>query len=86
VIYQTYKLNDTLVDILLHSVQATLNTVDKELRETFFDDREQRQRSISSLVDSLRQNVRATLSAIKRIVADDKGVYQNVPKVTVSCG
>ena len=72
VIYQTYKLNDTLVDILLHSVQATLNTVDKELRETFFDDREQRQSSISSLVDSLRQNVRATLSAIKRIVADDR--------------
>ena len=60
VIYQTYKLNDTLVDILLHSVQATLNTVDKELRETFFDDREQRQSSISSLVDSLRQNVRST--------------------------
>jgi TnpA family transposase len=72
VVYQTYKLNDTLIDILLNTVQATLNTVDKELKETYFEDREQRHQSFSSLVDSLRQNVRETLSAIKRIVADDR--------------
>jgi hypothetical protein len=72
VVYQTYKLNDTLIDILLNTVQATLNTVDKELKEAYFEDREQRHQSFSSLVDSLRQNVRATLSAIKRIVADER--------------
>jgi TnpA family transposase len=72
VVYQTYKVNDTLIDILLGAVQATLNTVDKELRETYFEEREKRHQSFSSLVDSLRQNVRATLSAIKRIVADDR--------------
>src|ERR1019366_8648730 len=65
VVYQTYKLNDTLIDILL-------NTVDKELKEAYFEDREQRHQSFSSLVERLRQNVRATLSAIKRIVADER--------------
>src|ERR1019366_8986093 len=72
VVYQTYKLNDTLIDILLNTVQATLNTVDKELKEAYFEDREQRHQSFSSLVERLRQNVRATLSAIKRIVADER--------------
>jgi len=72
VVYQTYKLNDTLIDILLSTVQATVNTVDKELKEAYFEDREERHQSFSSLVDSLRQNVRATLSAIKRIVADER--------------
>ncbi len=72
VVYQTYKLNDTLIDILLNTVQATVNTVDKELKEAYFEDREQRHQSFSSLVDSLRQNVRETLSAIKRIVADER--------------
>jgi len=72
VVYQTYKLNDTLIDILLNTVQATVNTVEKELKEVYFEDREQRHQSFSSLVDSLRQNVRATLSAIKRIVADER--------------
>src|ERR1019366_5137545 len=72
VVYQTYKLNDTLIDILLNTVQATLNTVDKELKEAYFEDREQRHQSFSSLVERLRQNVRETLSAIKRIVADER--------------
>jgi TnpA family transposase len=72
VVYQTYKLNDTLIDILLNTVQAAVNTVEKELKEAYFDEREQRHQSFSNLVDSLRQNVRATLSAIKRIVADER--------------
>ena len=72
VVYQTYKLNDTLIDILLNTVQATVNTVDKELKEAYFEDREQRHQSFSSLVERLRQNVRATLSAIRRIVADER--------------
>ncbi len=72
VVYQTYKLNDTLIDILLNTVQAAVNTVEKELKEAYFEEREQRHQSFSNLVDSLRQNVRATLSAIKRIVADER--------------
>lgn len=74
VVYQTYKLNDTLIDIdiLLNTVQAAVNTVDKELKDAYFEEREQRHQSFSSLVDRLRQNVRETLSAIKRIVADER--------------
>lgn len=53
--------------------QATVNTVDKELKDAYLKDREQRHQSFSSLVEHLRQkNVRKTLSAIKRIVADER--------------
>ena len=51
VVYQTFKLNDTLIDILLNTVQATVNAVDKELKDAYFEDREQRNQSFSSLVD-----------------------------------
>ena len=72
VVYQTFKLNDTLIDILLNTVQATVNTVDKELKDAYFEEREQRHQSFSTLVDRLRQNVRETLATIKRIVADER--------------
>lgn len=70
VVYQTFKLNDTLIDILLNTVQAAVNAADKEHKEAYFQEREQRHQSFSTLVDRLRQNIRATLSAIKHIVAD----------------
>ena len=44
-------MNDTLIDILLNTVQATVNAVDKELKDAYFEDREQRNQSFSSLVD-----------------------------------
>jgi Tn3 transposase DDE domain/Domain of unknown function (DUF4158) len=72
VVYQTFKLNDTLIDIPLNAVQATVNVVDKECKETYFQERDQRHESFSALVGRLRQNIRATLSAIKRIVADGR--------------
>jgi TnpA family transposase len=72
VVYQTFTLNDMLIDTLLQSVQATVNAVDKEQRDAYFEQREQRHASFSTLIDRLRQSVQQTLFAIKRIVANER--------------
>jgi TnpA family transposase len=70
VVYQTFKLNDTLIDALLSAVQAAINAAEKEQKEVYFQEREQRNQSFSALVDELRESVRKTLSSIRYIVAD----------------
>lgn len=72
VVYQTFKLNDTLIDTLLSAVQAVVNTAEKDQKEAYFQAREQRSQSFNTLVEQLRQNVSETLSAIKHIVTDVK--------------
>ena len=70
VVYQTFKLNDTLIDTLLSAVQAAVNAADKAHKEAYYQERGQRTQSFAALADRLGQSVRETLSAIKRIVAD----------------
>jgi TnpA family transposase len=70
IIYQTFKLNDTLIDILLSAVQAAVNASEKEHKEAYFQERERRNQSFSALIDQLRENIRETLTAIKSIVTD----------------
>ena len=70
VVYQTFKLNDTLIDTLLISVQAAVNTAEKAHKEAYYQERGQRTQSFAALADRLGQSVRETLSAIGRIVAD----------------
>ena len=45
VVYQTFKLNDTLIDTLLSAVQTAVNAVEKEQKEVYFREREQRNQS-----------------------------------------
>ncbi len=71
VVYQTFKLNDTLIDTLMLAVQAVTNTAVRDQKEAYFQGREQRNQSFSALVDKLRQNVQETLSAIRHILADE---------------
>lgn len=70
VVYQTFKLNDTLIDTLLLSVQAATNATEKALKEAYYQERGQRTQSFAALAGRLGQSVRETLSAIGRIVAD----------------
>jgi Domain of unknown function (DUF4158) len=70
IVYQTFKLNDTLIDTLLSAVQAAVNAAQKEQKEIYFQEREQRSQSFSVLVNQLRKSVRDTLSSIRDIVAD----------------
>lgn len=72
VVYQTCKLNDTLMDTLLLAVQAAVNAAEKAHKETYYQERGQRTESFAALADQLGQSVRETLSAIKRIVVDNR--------------
>jgi len=81
VVYQTFRLNDTLVDTLLSSVQSVINTSEKDQKEAYFQEREKRNQSFSVLVDKLRMSVQETLSAIRHIVSDDQ--LDNNQKITL---
>jgi TnpA family transposase len=70
VVYQTFKLNDTLIDMLLSAVQTAVNGAEKAQKEASFEEREQRSESLATLADKLRQSIRETLSSIRHIVAD----------------
>lgn len=72
IVYQTFKLNDLLIDTLLSAVQAAVNAAEKEQKEVYFRERDQRNQSFATLVEQFRQNVQETLSAIRTIVADVK--------------
>jgi TnpA family transposase len=72
VVYQTHKLNDTLVDTLLLAAQAAANAAEKSHKETYYQDRGQRAQSLATLADQLGQRVRETLSAIKLIAVDSQ--------------
>lgn len=70
VVYQTFKLNDTLIDTVLSAVQAAVNAAEKDQKEAYFKERDQRNQSFAALVERFRQTVRETLAAIRHIVAD----------------
>ena len=70
IVYQTFKLNDTLINTMLVAVQAAINGAEKDQKETYFEEREQRTRSFSALADQLHQDVEKTLASIRHILAD----------------
>ena len=72
IVYQTFKLNDLLIDTLLSAVQAAVNAAEKEQKDVYFRERDQRNQSFATLVEQFGQNVQAALSAIRTIVADAK--------------
>jgi hypothetical protein len=69
-VYQTFKLNDLLIDTMLISVQAAVNAAEKSQKEVYFRERDQRNQSFVTLVEQFRQNVKKTLSEIRAIVAN----------------
>jgi hypothetical protein len=70
VVYQTFKLNDTLTDTLLSAVQAAVNAAEKTHKESYYQERAQRALSFAELADRLGESIRETLSVIGRIVAN----------------
>ena len=40
IVYQTFKLNDLLIDTLLSAVQAAVNAAEKEQKEVYFRERD----------------------------------------------
>ena len=77
--FQTFKLNDILVDTLLNSVQSVTNLAQKQQKESYFKEREQRNQSFSEQVSQLQSNIDETLLAIRQIL--DDGKLNNTQKV-----
>jgi TnpA family transposase len=70
IVYQTFKLHDSLIDTLLAGVQAAVNAAGKEHKEVYYQGRELRSRSFAKLATALRSNFSDTISRIKGILAD----------------
>jgi len=70
IVYQTFKLHDSLIDTLLAAVQAAINAAGKEHKEVYYQGRELRSRSFAKLATSLRSNFSDTISRIKGILSD----------------
>jgi TnpA family transposase len=77
--YQTFKLNDMLIDTLLQIVKNATNLADRHQKEAYFKEREKRNESI----DAFKQNIFETLSAIQHIVDDNQlSNNQKVPLIS----
>jgi TnpA family transposase len=72
IVYQTFKLQDILIDTLLLSVQATINATDKDHKDVYYQEREERNQSVTNLVGVIQKEFLDTISMIKAIIADVK--------------
>lgn len=68
--YQTFKLQDTLVETLLQAVQGALNTTHREHKELYYTERAARNIRLKELVMGLDQHLLQTISDIQVIVSD----------------
>jgi len=68
--HQTFKLQDTLVDTLLHCVQTTLNKTLREHKDHYYNERPARREAINKLLQSLDGDALAVFSDIRGVIAD----------------
>lgn len=77
--YQTFKLNDMLIDTLLQTVKNATNSAERQQKEAYFEEREKR----SASFNSFKQNIFETLSAIRHIVDDNQlNNNQKIPLIS----
>ncbi|SJM90998.1 hypothetical protein CRENPOLYSF1_170044 [Crenothrix polyspora] len=70
IVYQTLKLQDMLIDVLLLAVQSAINATYNEHKEICYQEMESRNQSVTQLVDGLQNDFKSTLATIKAIIAD----------------
>src|SRR6266511_1555188 len=68
IVHQFFRLQDLLADALLISVQNTLNVVEREHKEKYYEERKHKNSSIQKIVDSIDKNVIGVLADITKIV------------------
>ena len=61
VAYQYYRLNDVLIEVLMQSVQNKFNTIEREHKENFYNQRQEKQK----ILNTFSQKVFDHLSTIK---------------------
>lgn len=66
VVFQTFRLQDLLVDSLLQSVQTSVNSATQEYREQYFQKRLEHKKTFHSLLESLQTNVFPTFDTISQ--------------------
>ncbi len=69
--YQYSRLNDVLIDILLQSVQSTINTADRNHKEIFYNQRKERHQKLHTFSQKLTGHLTAIEQA-QAIVRDQK--------------
>lgn len=69
VAYQYYRLNDVLIEILMQSVQSTLNTTEREHKENFYNKRKERNRKFNAFSQKITEHLTAVEQA-KTILQD----------------
>jgi TnpA family transposase len=80
--YQTFRLQDILIDTLLQCVQATLNTTQREHKEQYYQSRGQRHQVINELLAGLDQHLLTTFTEIQRIIADQElAAHEQVTRI-----
>ena len=70
VVFQTFRLQDMLVDSLLQSVQTTINSATQEYREQYFQKRLEHKKLFHSLLESLQINVFPTFNLISQALRE----------------
>lgn len=80
VIHQYYRLNDVLIEILMQSVQTTLNTSMREHKENFYQTWREKHQTISDISDAVGDHL-LTLRTIKEVIyngelTDDEKIKQ----------
>lgn len=75
---QYFRLHDALTDVLLVSVQNTLNSANRDQKEKYYDEREERNRSFHTTVNYLENHIH-TLSNIALII--DSPVLSDTEKI-----
>ncbi len=69
--YQTFKLQDTLIETLLQAVQGALNTTQREYKELYYSERIARNNRLKELVTGLDHHLLQTISDIQLIVLEE---------------
>ena len=70
VVFQTFRLQDMLVDSLLQTVQTTVNSATQEYREQYFQKRLEHKKMFHSLLESLQTNVFPTFNVISQTLRE----------------
>ncbi|MCP3925214.1 MAG: Tn3 family transposase [Desulfobacterales bacterium] len=69
VAYQYYQLNDVLIDILMQSVQSTLNTTEREHKDFFYRQRKERSKKFNAFSQKITDHL-STVEQAKIILED----------------
>jgi TnpA family transposase len=76
VVYQYYRLNDVLIEILMQSVQSSLNTTEREHKEDFYKKRKKRSRKFNAFSQKITDHLSTVEQA--KIILENQSISSDV--------